>query len=1176
MKIGFPTVAMGMQTPPVPFQANSRLLSKRASAVNFGSDGFLKQTANSAKGVKFSGAQSLKHSQLNDQQLVGKFPPLLQQVLFKAREMAMEFGSVEIQSAHVLGAMVNLLEELTQWQAPLNRRNRENLRGQREQADQLAAALLPNSNLSPDAVVRQLKPFVNELHRHVTLPSDAIDPAQMRLQPSLRQSLETVLDQGEAGSVSVAGLVSQLVRQDADGVFGNATRATRRLLEDAHRADSPMMDFNMEMDTDEEGPPPTFFDALREKSPVLAKWVELGSLNPKDRFFDQFEAGPLAEIVSKGIEMANREVNVGKRRGPQQKSAPIGRNLESLNALIPPEMRRKQDKAHLTAVLTNAQRKLKELPKSGKEQNSAEIAKLSRQTLEDFMYEPGREDFSVAAFVEMLREKSANEPASELAKMLPDALLTEEQARIGQILNELREEAQDKRLEATEQFEKSCPAVMKNSTNLVRQGMQGHLPEVLMRREVTDRMLAMINSGGARTNLLLNTGSGEGKTYVVLGLAQRLAADDIPKSMQNTQMVQLDLARVLSNSQFRGEFEKVVKEMFDQLNRYLSEHPKQKVIVFMDEIHMLSGDDASTMLDIMKSSGILEQKNLSFIGATTPEDWRKSSLRKDQAFLGRFHDLALPGFSAQEKLAILGRQARDIERQMGVEIQPDILEKVLQQASAKWPDNTLRHSIDVIRLSASLAKNAPLEQASLRDRLQRKELWMETLQAQKSMKGRFLRQMAETGREIEELKAQIQTSEPPKGDTQPVRDKHVRQALAVLTGEKIGVMGQDELSKLHRAKDVISDYIVGQPDALTTVEEALQEIAVRQKTGEISKRPIVSMLLPGPTGVGKTELAKVIAKEFMNGNFIRVDMSDYMEKHSISRFTGTAPGYVGFEDGGMIDKVRKNPQSVIVFDEIEKAHPDVFNILLQMLEEGEILDNQNQPVSFRNAIIVLTSNLNNQQISELLRQHRKKTTQTGKAQDPQLAARELETKVRSLLTAKPAEDRAGFQPEQLGRIDYVIPFSPLTRQNVSEILDIRLKEMNQVPFLKDNNLDIQLSPRARSRLIDLAAASGLPAEEQSAILGGKRANGSAPEELSLQGGARDVRSNFDRFVRKKVFTDLTFNPKLTDLENARITVDYAPEAQAFRLQAQPVSTGENALPYAMHFKTGRGKTLAFA
>ena len=1176
MDIGFP--ALGTYSYQTRLQAKNKTQPIVTPSLHSDADGFVKQANSGAVGVKFAAAKKLDGKPLSDEQVVEKFPPLVQQVMLKARDMAMASGAVEIRSAHVVGAMVSLLEELSAWQTQLSRRSKGSLREQREQANQLARALLPNSSMPPDAVARYLKPFVHELNRHVTFPSVPIEPSQMRLQLNLRQSLEAVLEAGQEEDALTDGLVSQLVRRDADGVFGNSTRATRRLLEEAHRP-QPFADFNMEMDTmdtEEESPPPTFFDALRAKSPVLGKWVEMGSGNQKDRFFDQCEAGPLADIVSKGIDMANREVSVGKRRGPQQNNAPIGRNLESLNALIPPDLRKKQDKAHLTGVLTNAQRKLKTFAKPANEQDAATAAKLSRQTLEGFLYEPGRVDFSVAAFVNMLRDKAANNPAESMAEALPDAPLPQEHAQIGQILNELREEAQDKRLEMMEQFEKSCPTVMKNATNLVRQGVQGHLPDVLMRREVTDRMLAMINSGGARTNLLLNTGSGEGKTYAVLGLAQRLAADDVPKNMQNAQMVQLDLARVLSNSQFRGEFEKVVKEMFDQLNRYLGEHPKQKVIVFMDEIHMLSGDDASTMLDIMKSSGILEKKNLSFIGATTPEDWRKSSLRKDQAFLGRFHDLALPGFSAKEKLAILGRQAREIEREMAVEIQPEILEKVLQQASAKWPDNTMRHAIDVMRLSASLAKSSPLEQAALKDRLQHKELWMETLQAQKSMKGRFVRQMAETAREIEALKAQIKASEQLGGDSQLVRDKHVRQALAVLTGEKIGVLGQDELTKLRNAKAVISDYIVGQPEALSTVEEALQEIAVRQKTGEISKRPIVSMLLPGPTGVGKTELAKVIAKEFMHGNFIRVDMSDYMEKHSISRFTGTSPGYVGFEDGGMVDQVRKNPQSVIVFDEIEKAHPDVFNMLLQMLEEGELLDNQNQPVSFRNAIIVLTSNLNNRQITELLREHRKTAAQQGDAHDPQLAARELETKVRGLLTAKPALEQPGFQPEQLGRIDYVIPFSPLTRRNVSEILDIRLREMNQTPFLKDNNLDIQLSERARNRLIDLAAANGQPAAEQTLTLGGQRAKAFPNEELSLQGGARDVRSNFDRFVRKKVFSDLTFDPKLAELENARITVDYVPAAQAFRLHTQPVSTGENALPYAMHFKTGRGKTLAFA
>lgn len=1131
----------------------------------------------SASGPKFAGGPHFA-GEMTDEQRINRLPPLLQQVMGRARELAVSTGSREIKPQHALAAMVNALDELTQWQVHQpGRRARGANREQREAAAKLANALIPGSGMMPEEVVRQLRPLVNHLHRHVTFPDQAIPPEQAQFHPSLRQALDALLQAesgyGQAGSDEIGkALVGELLRRDPDDSLGGLSRGARQRVEDAHRTlpESPDVDMDTEHEV-ESTVAPDLFDELKEKSPTLHKWVEMGSGNQKNHFFDQFQPGPLASIVAKGVEMANREVSVNRKQRGGLKNAPVGRNLESLNALVPPEQRKKLDKAHLTAVLESAHRKLSALPKPANEAEAEQAAQQTRHVLTSFLAEPGRGDFSVAAFVQFLRNK-ANEEDMEIA---PD-IVPEAYTNVTRILTELAEEAQDKRLEMMEQFEKTCPSVMKNGTNLVRQGLQNRLPEVLMRREASDRMLAMVNSGGARTNLLLNAGSGEGKTFAVLGLAQRIANDDIPKEMQGTQMVQLDLGRLLGNAQFRGELEKASKEMFDQLNRYLTDNPRRKVIVFLDEIHMLSGDDGAMLLDVMKSSGVLEKKNLTFIGATTPEDWRKSSLRKDQAFLGRFHSLDLPSFSTEEKLAILGRNAMHMQQQIGVEIQPDLLEKILAQASAKWPENALRHAIDLMGLAASLAKGTPLELSVLKDNLQRKELWLDTLQNQKSMKGRFVRHMAETRREIDALKNEIQTFDLSslKQERPLVRDKHVRQALAVMTGEKIGMLSQDELSKLRHAKEVISKYIVGQPEALTSIEEGLREIAVRQKTGGIRNRPIVSMLLPGPTGVGKTEVAKVIAKEFMNGNFIRLDMSEYMEKHAISRLTGAPPGYVGFENGGLVDEVRKNPQSVIVFDEIEKAHPDIFNVLLQILEEGELRDNQGQPVSFRNAIIVLTSNLNNQQVTHLLRNHRNQARQNGQPQDSQLASRELETQVRQLLTANEQEGRTGFRPEHLGRIDYVIPFSPLNRQHVSEILDIRLREMNQEPFLKDNNLDIQLSDRARKRLVALTGASGLPAQEQHAWMGLENLRmDDDTEELSLQGGARDVRSNFERFVYKKVFTDLTFDPKLADIENARITVDYDPASQSFKLHPSPVSTGGNALSYAEQVRKGATKTL---
>lgn len=1133
-----------------------------------------------SQGVKFSGGpQSVTG---DDDQRINGLPPLLQQVMAKAKETAASTGAAEVKPQHALAAMVSLLDELSQWQVQPGRRAKTVSREQRETATGLANALMPGSGLAPMEVARQLRPLVTRLHQHVVFQNQVIPPQQLPLHSSLRGALDAMLSLDPGADDLGKRFVGEVLRREQDDMLSGLSRGARQRIEEAHLTPPVPPDLSdMDMDTDNDAgsstQAPDLFDELKEKSPTLYKWVEMGSGNQKNRFFDQFQPGPLSSIVVKGVEMASREVAVNRKQRGNLKNAPTGRNLESLNALVPPEQRKKLDKAHLAGVLESAHRKLTALPRPTNETAVEQAAQQTRNILTSFMTEPGRMDFSIGAFVQFLRAKTNEEEMDIAPDVVPEAY-----THVGRILSELAEEAQDKRLERMEQFEKTCPALMKNGTNLVRQGMQNRLPEVLMRREATDRMLAMINSGTNRTNLLLNAGSGEGKTYAVLGLAQRIAADDIPKEMQGTQMVQLDLGRMMGNAQFRGELEKVSKEVFDQLNRYLTDNPKRKVIVFMDEIHMLSGDDGAQLLDIMKSSGILEKKNLTFVGATTPEDWRKSSLRKDQAFLGRFHNLDLPPFSNEEKLTILGRNALQIQQDMGVEIQPELLESILKQASAKWPENAMRRAVDLMGLSASLATGTPLELSVLKDTLQRKELWLDTLQNQKTMKGRFVRQMSEIGREIKALKDEIGNShvEPAKSGHAVVQDKHVRQALAILTGEKIGVLSQDELTRLRHSKDILSRHIVGQPEALSIIEEALREIAVRQISGDVQDKPIVSMLLPGPTGVGKTRVSEVIAKEFMDGNILRFDMSECSGEDGVNRLTGASPGYVGYDDGGLVDQVRKKPNSVIVFDEIEKAHPSVRNLLLQILDKGQLMDNQGQPVSFRNTIVILTSNLNNELITEQIRQHRREMNAPGAAaKDPQLAARELETQVRSLLTRNPEGERSAFRPEQLGRLDYVIPFSPLTQRNVSEILDIRLREMNQVSFLKDNNLEVHLSDRARKRLVDLSAACAQPGEDADALmrLGSLRLNeariNESKEELPLQGGARDVGNNFERFVRKKVLGDLIYDPRLVGIENARITVDYDPSSQSFRLQPIPLSTGDNALTYAERARKGASKTL---
>ncbi len=709
-------------------------------------------------------------------------------------------------------------------------------------------------------------------------------------------------------------------------------------------------------------------------------------------------------------------------------------------------------------------------------------------------------------------------------------------------------------------FEESVPTLARNSTNMILQAKNREFPKVLLRSESEARLLAMLSAGGERNNILLNAPSGEGKTFAVRGVAQRIANNDhIPEALQDAHMVHLN-ADILTDGYKLDDLQKV----FTQLNKYLTANPKQHVILFMDEIHMLGDEQRNAM----KAAGILEKKNLSFIGATTPDDWRKSALNGDKAFQGRFSKLTLPSFTHAEKLALLANYEQKQNKKSQIGISPELLELALTQAEKLWPENTLRNATDLLSLSVSLAKNAPVELAALKDKLEEKNLWLETLHAQKTLKGRFKRQAKETEMEVANLKQQIQELErniKPAGSRPgtltgsqshtPLQEKHLQQALAILTGKRIGVLTQDELGKVYNAKNLISHSIIGQPEALETVEKGLREIIVRQKTGGVSKRPITSMLFVGPTGVGKTEVAKIIAREFMDDNFLRLDMSAYKSDHEVSRILGAPPGYVGHENGGLLDKIRTNPNSVVVFDEIEKAHPDIFNILLPILEEGELRDNLGEPVSFNNAIVILTSNLNNDAVTKLILQHRQQSGQTppkDQAKPPktsEVSIRQLETQMRQLLTAKPEEGSKGFLPEHLGRIDHVIPFNPLTLDHVSDILDNHLREMNEKePCLKDNNLKVELSPSAKAHLIELTSASALSGENGQGV--------SPSQPTPLQQGARDVRNTFQRFVTTNVMTELTFNPELAEVENAKLIVDFDPKTEAFKLKAEPFNYAE--------------------
>lgn len=1121
------------------------------------------------------------HPKDHNEQLYNQFPKNFQSVIRLAIDKATQNGEPQVNAEHLVWAAIQTLDDLAGWETAPGRHSRASDRESKEQAEMLAQALLPNHpNVTPTQAIKILRPLGEEIARDFNQDMmDLEQSANLNLQRGLQSAMKSAIRTEEDGTeASPQALFRKILWQRPPVPSFSTLSGTAQRLIRTPQITPPDTPTDGQSVSEEESIGEAskslaewkqFQANLQEKSPGLAKWVNSSAKQLNNPIYQGIPLRPLHHIVANGIDQAQRELNPnGKRRQPTEteRNLPFKNSLQSLLPNLkdgPPAHRQ-----FMTSILDKYRKTLQSMPMPQNPTQAAEQADHSRQVIEQFLEDPNRDEYSLKSFVEHLKDTEAAE-----APGAPN-----EYAAVGKVLTRMHEEALDNRTPLMEQFEKTVPALIKHGTNMVRQGINKQLPEVLLRRQATDSMLAILGSGGTRTNILLNAASGEGKTYAVQGLAQRFADNDVPPALKGAQMVQLNLGSLVANASIQGELEGRVEDIFRQLNKYLTENPTRQVVLFVDEFHML-GD----MLDTMKASGILEKKNLSFVGATTPDDWRKSALKGDQAFQGRFQELSLPSFSKSEKLAILGRTSTKLAEKNGVDISPEIMELALDQTISKWPENSLRRATDLLGLSISLAKSSTLEQASLKDQLQLKQLWLDTLKNQKDLQGRFARQMQEAQDDIQKLTHQIKTLGNITQSKHPqVEDKHIRQALAILTGERIGTLSEGELDKLHHAKEILGREIIGQDEALEAAQQCLRKIAVHQKTGSTRKTPVASMLLCGPTGVGKTELSKVIAREFMNNNFMRIDMGEYKEKHEVSKLLGSPPGYVGHENGGLIDKIRKTPNMVLVFDEIEKAHEDIYDSLLSILAEGEARDNQGQIVNFRDAIVIMTSNLNNQQITKLITQTR---NDPAKRKDPALTARELERQVRAMLVKPEDSTNKGFKPELLERLDAVIPFSPLSKRSVSAIIDLRLREMNQAPFLKNNNLSVELSDKARARLIDLSAAGSKPKLEQHpttapnpAGRGGARKRPEATDDNTfLPGGARSVGKTFERFIHDTVFTNLTFEPHMKGLVNTQLVVDYDPSRQEFTLKQKASLPFRRKSSDAMQIDSiSSSRTLTFA
>lgn len=605
------------------------------------------------------------------------------------------------------------------------------------------------------------------------------------------------------------------------------------------------------------------------------------------------------------------------------------------------------------------------------------------------------------------------------------------------------------------------------SKDLTELARQGKLDPVVGRSDEIKRVIQIL-SRRTKNNPCLVGEPGVGKTAIVEGLAARIVSGDVPKTVQNKKVLTLDLSGLVAGTKYRGEFE-------ERMKRLLSEVAGDgDVVLFLDELHTLIGTggaegslDAANMLKPALSRGEIQ-----LIGATTMAEYRKY-IEKDAALERRFQPVDVAEPSEEEAVRILEGIAHKYEEHHMVKYSKEALEAAVRLSSRYINDRYLPDkAIDLIDEAGAAARvnrvDKPDKTAELVEEIKKKEL-----QIARSVKIEAYAQAVEIRKQQDKLMKQLERLEKKNksalnASLVEVGENNIADVVAMWTKVPVKRLQEKESDRLLKLEDTLHKRVIGQDEAVTAIAKAMR----RQRVGlQDPHRPIGSFLFLGPTGVGKTELSKALAEAMFGSEnaLIRVDMSEYMESHSVSKLIGSPPGYVGFDDGGQLcEKVRRNPYSVVLFDEIEKAHPDVFNILLQVLDDGHITDSKGRKVNFKNTIIIMTSNAGAMRIVDP-----KNLGFTSKA--------DANKDYSKMKDAVMDEVKKMFKPEFINRIDEIIVFHSLNKKNLMDIctllsknlikrcneqMDIHLTFSRELKdYIVDNFADMKMGARPIKRAI---------------------------------------------------------------------------------------------------------------